>query len=103
MIAGTIRIPKGTSQSPVQPVTGGSRPSRLYICPISEGITKALMKLDYASQKKPMRVAREASAHLFIVNPFSGRKAAGLFMSHPPLDERIAALRALPEGRAFQA
>jgi len=24
-------------------------------------------------------------------------------MSHPPLDERIAALRALPEGRAFQA
>jgi heat shock protein HtpX len=30
-------------------------------------------------------------------------KLMKLFMSHPPLDERIAALRALPEGRAFQA
>jgi heat shock protein HtpX len=30
-------------------------------------------------------------------------KLTKLFMSHPPLDERIAALRALPEGRAFQA
>lgn len=30
-------------------------------------------------------------------------RIAKLFMSHPPLDERIAALRAMPEGRAFQA
>lgn len=61
----------------------------------STGLSKALLKLDYASRGKPMRVAREASAHLFIVNPFSGRRVGGLFMSHPPIAERVRQLEKL--------
>ena len=58
----------------------------------STGLSKALLKLDYANRGKPMRVAREASAHLFIVNPFSGRRVGGLFQSHPPIAERVRQL-----------
>jgi heat shock protein HtpX len=53
---------------------------------------------------------RLKAAHEPLPQQFSSFGIAGdkskltkLFMSHPPLDERIAALRALPEGRAFQA
>ncbi len=61
----------------------------------STGLSKALLKLDYASRGRPMRVAREASAHLFIVNPFSGQRAAGLFRSHPPISDRVYQLEKL--------
>jgi heat shock protein HtpX len=62
----------------------------------SRGLQNALLKLDYASRGRPMRVAHEASAHLFIVNPLSGRSVAGLFMSHPPIESRVARLQQLP-------
>jgi heat shock protein HtpX len=42
-----------------------------------------------------MRAAEPATAHLFIVNPLSGRALAGLFSTHPPTEERIARLMAL--------
>ncbi|HEX9710895.1 MAG TPA: M48 family metalloprotease [Candidatus Thermoplasmatota archaeon] len=65
------------------------------------GLQNALLKLDYATKGRPMKQAREASAHLFIVNPLSGRQAgsmvAGLFMSHPPLEKRVARLRDMSE------
>ena len=38
--------------------------------------------------------ANPATAHLFIVNPLSGRALASLFSTHPPLEDRIARLRA---------
>jgi heat shock protein HtpX len=41
-----------------------------------------------------MRHADPASAHLFIVNPFSGRSLANLFSTHPPLEARIERLLA---------
>jgi len=37
--------------------------------------------------------AQPATAHMFIVNPLSGRKMANLFSTHPPLEDRIARLR----------
>ena len=40
----------------------------------------------------PMRSADPATAHLFIVNPFSGAALGNLFSTHPPLEERIARL-----------
>ena len=58
----------------------------------SKGLQKALLKLEYASKRRPMRVAKDASAHLFIVNPFAGRKVGGLFMSHPAIKDRVARL-----------
>lgn len=55
----------------------------------STGLQKALLKLDYQTRGRPMRVAREASSHLFIVNPFTGQRVSGLFMSHPPIGDRV--------------
>ena len=39
--------------------------------------------------------AGPATAHLFIVNPLSGRSLMNLFSTHPPLEERIARLRSM--------
>jgi heat shock protein HtpX len=58
------------------------------------GLAKALEKLHMAQQVVPMD-ANPATAHLFIVNPLSGRAMASLFSTHPPLEERIARLRAM--------
>jgi heat shock protein HtpX len=56
------------------------------------GLAKALEKLHMAQQVVPMH-ANPATAHLFIVNPLSGRSFATLFSTHPPLEDRIARLR----------
>ena len=51
-------------------------------------------KLQQASQITPMD-ANPATAHLFIVNPLSGRSLLTLFATHPPIEDRIARLRAM--------
>jgi heat shock protein HtpX len=58
------------------------------------GLAKALEKLQMAQQVVPMD-ASPATAHLFIVNPLTGRGLMTLFSTHPPLEERIARLRAM--------
>jgi heat shock protein HtpX len=58
------------------------------------GLAKALEKLHMAQQVMPMQ-ANPATAHLFIVNPLTGRSFATLFSTHPPMEERIARLRAM--------
>jgi heat shock protein HtpX len=58
------------------------------------GLAKALEKLQMAQQVMPMD-ATPATAHLFIVNPLSGRSFSTLFSTHPPLEDRIARLRAM--------
>lgn len=55
------------------------------------GLAKALQKLGQVSGRIPMD-ASPASAHLFIVNPLSGRSLMSLFSTHPPLEERIQRL-----------
>lgn len=58
-----------------------------------QGLAGALRKISAAPM--PMRSANNATAHLFIANPFSSKKTSGfhkLFMTHPPLEERILAL-----------
>jgi heat shock protein HtpX len=42
-----------------------------------------------------LEVANRATAHLFIANPFKGKKMMKLFMTHPPIEERIKKLRNL--------
>jgi heat shock protein HtpX len=59
------------------------------------GLAKALEKLQMANQAMPMADATPATAHLFIVNPLSGQTLMRLFSTHPPLEERIARLRAM--------
>jgi heat shock protein HtpX len=56
-----------------------------------EGLARALEKI--ASYPYSMKIASNATAHLFIVNPFRGSKIANLFSTHPPIEERIKALR----------
>jgi len=55
-------------------------------------LAEALRKLHNTSQQIPMQ-ANPASAHMFIVNPLSGKSLMNLFSTHPPVEERIARLR----------
>lgn len=64
------------------------------LCHRASGLEHALEKLDAASRQLPM-AATPATAHLFIVNPLTGRGFATLFSTHPPIEERIARLRAM--------
>ncbi|MBF0530572.1 MAG: zinc metalloprotease HtpX [Deltaproteobacteria bacterium] len=57
-----------------------------------EPLASALAKLGTATQRLPMDVS-PATAHMYIVNPLSGRSLMNLFSTHPPLEERIARLR----------
>jgi heat shock protein HtpX len=58
----------------------------------SAGLASALEKLDAFSKRVPME-ANPTTAHMFIVNPLSGRSMMNLFSTHPPIEERVARLR----------
>ncbi len=58
------------------------------------GLASALSKLGLAAERIPMDASPQTS-HFFIVNPLSGQSVARFFSTHPPLEERIARLRAL--------
>jgi len=60
-------------------------------------LANALRKLHYASQAIPME-ANPGTAHLFIVNPLSGRNLMKLLSTHPPIEERIERLEAMAKG-----
>jgi heat shock protein HtpX len=55
------------------------------------GLVDALRKIDAASRRVPMD-ANPATAHMFIVKPFSGAGLFSLFSTHPPTEKRIQAL-----------
>jgi heat shock protein HtpX len=58
------------------------------------GLASALEKLQSASKRNPMP-ANPATAHLFIVKPFSGQTLMELFSTHPPTEKRVNRLREL--------
>jgi len=60
-----------------------------------EGLAHALEKLAIASERLPMVDAKPSTAHMFIVNPLTGKSIMSLFSTHPPIEERIARLRAM--------
>jgi heat shock protein HtpX len=55
------------------------------------GLADALRKIDAASKRVPLD-ANPATAHMFIVKPFSGAGLMSLFSTHPPTEARIQAL-----------
>lgn len=57
-----------------------------------EGLARALEKISHG---QPLATASNATAHLFIANPFSSKKIMNLFSTHPPIEERIKRLRSL--------
>ena len=58
------------------------------------GLANALDKLSRASEAIPMQ-ANPSTAHMFIVNPLTGRSLMHLFSTHPPIEERIARLKGM--------
>ncbi len=60
-----------------------------------EGLASALKKIESQINQNPLGVASNATAHLFIENPFGTKALSGigkLFMTHPPVTERVNAL-----------
>jgi heat shock protein HtpX len=55
------------------------------------GLADALRKIDAISKRVPLD-ANPATAHMFIVKPFTGGGLMSLFSSHPPTEARIRAL-----------
>ena len=56
-----------------------------------EGLVSALQKIEAASRAVPLD-ANPATAHMFIIKPFSAAGLLGLFSTHPPTEARIQAL-----------
>ena len=63
-------------------------------------LAKALGKLDMAAHKIPMD-ANPSTAHMFIVNPLTGKGVLSLFSTHPPIEERIARLEEMARTGKF--
>ncbi|KMY69014.1 protease HtpX [Desulfocarbo indianensis] len=60
-----------------------------------QALASALTRLQEANQRQPMHDAQPQTAHMFIVNPLSGGGLTNLFSTHPPMEERVARLRAM--------
>jgi len=66
-----------------------------------EGLARALEKI--SADREPLEVANRATAHLYIASPFEGKRDGRdkksffkkAFMTHPPISERVAALRGM--------
>ncbi len=64
------------------------------ICGHPRSLASALQQLENFNRRRPMDV-NPATAQMYIVNPLSGGRLAGLFSTHPPMQERIKRLTAL--------
>jgi len=58
-----------------------------------EGLASVLEKI--SQDTETLEAANRATEHLFIANPFKGVKVSKLFMTHPPIEERVKALRGM--------
>jgi heat shock protein HtpX len=63
-------------------------------CGGPDGLIRGLRKLEAWSKQIPLQ-ASPATAHMFIIQPFTGSALLKLFSTHPPTEERIAALERL--------
>jgi len=62
------------------------------------GLANALRRIESAAKQIPMEDATPATAHLFIMNPFTRQGFASLFQTHPPTEERIKKLMEMRPG-----
>ena len=62
-----------------------------------EGLARALEKI--GSDTDRLEKVSEATAHLFIANPLSGKFMGKLFSTHPPIEERVKILRQMGNQR----
>ncbi|MBS1889298.1 MAG: zinc metalloprotease HtpX [Actinobacteria bacterium] len=62
------------------------------LCGNPESLASALLRLEQGAEAMPMQVS-QAAEPLYIVRPFKGQGLAGLFSTHPPIEERVRRLR----------
>jgi len=65
-------------------------------------LAQALRKLDRYSGRAGLHVSErvaDSTAHMFILNPLSGKGLASLFSTHPPMEQRISKLENMAMGR----
>lgn len=62
------------------------------LCGNPESLASALLRLEQGAEAMPMQV-NQAAEPLYIVRPFKGKGIAGLFSTHPPIEERVRRLR----------
>ncbi|MEK7129561.1 MAG: M48 family metallopeptidase [Patescibacteria group bacterium] len=71
--------------------------SSAYLTRYPEGLARALEKL--GADREVLEAATNATAHLYVTNPFKGKQFgawfAGLFNTHPPIAQRIKILRGM--------
>jgi heat shock protein HtpX len=66
------------------------------------GLANALMKI--SADHEPLEAANKGTAHLYIANPFKDQQQGGvsffasLFNTHPPIEERVKALKTMETG-----
>ncbi len=89
IIAGVIQMAISRSREFLADETGAK------IAGDWKGLASALKKLEKGSKHFPMRLGGEASAHMFIVHPFSGKSMMSLFSTHPSTQDRIDRLEKL--------
>ncbi len=65
------------------------------LCRKPLALASALEKIHAVAARRPLEGANPATAHLFIVNPFSMRGITNLFSTHPPVEKRIEILQRL--------
>ena len=63
------------------------------LCGNPNALADALLKIEAYAERRVMPGATEATAHMFIINPFAGMSAKQLFSTHPATEERVALLR----------
>jgi len=63
-------------------------------------LANALRRLEAAKNEIPMK-ATPATAHMFIINPLSGKSLMNMFSTHPPIEERIERLEEMAKGNAI--
>ncbi|MDB5543896.1 MAG: Peptidase family [Hyphomicrobiales bacterium] len=93
MAAGIVQMAVSRSREYVADAAGGE------ICGNPRWLARALAKISAGAQAIPNEraEANPAMAHLFIVNPLSGRGVDNLFSTHPNVENRIAALEELAQ------
>ena len=67
------------------------------LCGNPVALANALRKIAYGVENMPMD-AKPATAHMFIMNPLTGRNLMNLFSTHPPVEERIRRLENMVYG-----
>ena len=73
--------------------------SGAYLGHDPEALASALQKIEAYAKQTPPATMSPSQAHLFIINPFSGKSTgmmmANLFSTHPPTEQRVARLEEL--------